>query len=34
MSYGNYDGTEVLVTDYSFIKKETIDLRMYVLRKK
>jgi FkbM family methyltransferase len=34
VSYVDYDGTEVKVTSYDFIKNETIDLRMYVLRSK
>jgi FkbM family methyltransferase len=34
ISYVDYDGTEVPVTNYSFIETETLDLRMYVLRKK
>jgi FkbM family methyltransferase len=34
MSYVEYDGSETPVTDYSFIERERIDLRMYVLRKK
>jgi FkbM family methyltransferase len=34
MAYIEYDGSEIPVTDYSFIERERIDLRMYVLRKK
>lgn len=34
LSYVDYDGGEVPVTSYSFIEEETVDLRMYVLRKK
>jgi FkbM family methyltransferase len=34
LSYVEYDGSEVPVSSYSFIKNETLDLRMYVLRKK
>lgn len=34
ISYIEFDGTETKVTSYEFIKNETIDLRMYVLRSK
>jgi len=34
IAYVEYDGTEVPVLSYEFIKSETTDLRMYVLRKK
>jgi len=34
ISYVEYDGSEVPVTEYSFIEKESVDLRMYALRPK
>jgi FkbM family methyltransferase len=34
IAYVDYYGGEIPVTSYDFIKKETLDLRMYVLRKK